>query len=122
MRFWIDPILRYGGPLRAEALRVGIGILDDESLHPLRMRQEHAETNRPAVVMKVERAFADFELIEQAIRRRRQMVEGVCIGRWRWGLALTEPRKVRRHQMITDGKQGNQRVELARGGRKTVQQ
>src|SRR6516164_9680400 len=122
MRLWIGPILRDGGPLRAQTLLIGVGILDDESLHPLRMRQEHAETDRPAIVMKVEGAFADFELIEQVIHRRRQMIKCVRIGRWWWSLALTEPRKVWCHQMITGGKQGNERIELARGGRKPVQQ
>src|SRR5580704_3382632 len=65
MRFWIGPILRDTSPLCAEAFLIGIGILDDERLHPLRMRQNDAEADWPAVVMKVEAAFVDFELLEE---------------------------------------------------------
>src|SRR5580704_17444108 len=59
MRFWIGPILRDAGPLCAKALFIGISILDDESLHPLRTRQNHAEADRPPVIMKIEAAFTD---------------------------------------------------------------
>src|SRR6516165_6016529 len=100
MRLWIGPILRDGGPLRAQALLIGVGILDDESLRPLRMRQEHAETDWAAVVMKIEGAFADFEVIEQVIHRRCQMVGSVRIGKWRRGLGLCESWRIRWLQMI----------------------
>jgi hypothetical protein len=43
---------------------------------------------------------------------------------WSWwrGIALAEAWKVRRDYMISCGKQGNKRIELARGGRKPVKQ
>jgi hypothetical protein len=42
-------------------LLVGIGILDDESLHSLGMRQKDAEADRPAVIMEEEDASIDLE-------------------------------------------------------------
>src|SRR5580692_1376856 len=98
--FWIGPIPCDTCPLRAKPFLIVIAILDDESPHPLRMRQEDAETYRPAVVMKVEAAFVDLELLEKTVGRFRQVVEGVRIRRWRRGVTLTESRKIRRYQMI----------------------
>src|ERR1700733_306374 len=122
MCFWIGPILRDTCPLGAQALLIDIGILDDESLHPLRMRQNDAEADRPAVVMKVEGALGDLELLKEAVDRLGQVVKGVRIRRWRRGIALAETWEIWCHQMITRGEQGNERIELARGRGKPVQQ
>jgi hypothetical protein len=122
MRFWVGPILRDTSPLRSQAFLIGIGILDDESLHPLWMRQNNAESDRPAVVMKIEDAFADLELLEEIVDRLRQMIKGVRIRRWWWRVTLTEAWKGRRYRMIARGEQGNECIELARGRGKPVQQ
>src|SRR5208282_3623192 len=100
MGFWVGPILRDAGPFGAQAFLIGIGILNDESLHPLRMRQDDAEADRPAVVMKIEDAFADLELLEKIADRFRQVIKGVCIRRGWWRVTLTEGWKVRCYQMI----------------------
>src|SRR5882757_6037815 len=121
MRLRIGPILRDAGPLRAQALLIGVGILDNESLHPIRMLQNHAQTDWPAVVMKEEDAFVDLELIEEIVGRLGKMVESIRIGRWQRGITLTEARKVRCDQMIAWCKQWDERIELARGGRKAMQ-
>src|SRR5271165_5438445 len=97
MRFWIGPILRDYGPLRAQALLIGVGVLNYESLHPLRMRQDHAEAHRPAIVMEIEGAFIDLELIEEIVGGLRQVVKGVRIRRWQRRVTLSESRKVRRY-------------------------
>src|SRR5258706_12749004 len=122
MCFWIDPILPYTFPLGPQPLPRGIGILDDESLHPLRMRRNDAEADRPAIVMKVEGALVDLELLKEVVDRPGQVVKGICVRRWRRRVALTESWEIRCYQMIMCGEQGNERIELARGGGKAVQQ
>ena len=67
MRFRIGPILRNAGPLGAQAFLIGIGILDDKRLQPLRMRRDDAKADRPAIVMKVEGVFVDLELLEKIV-------------------------------------------------------
>jgi hypothetical protein len=79
MRFRIGPILRDTSPLGSQAFLVGAGVLDNESLHALWMRQDDAKANRPTVVMKVERVFIDLELLEEIVGRLRQVVERVRI-------------------------------------------
>jgi len=69
MRFWIDPILLDTSPLGTQALLIGVGILDYESLHPLGMRQNDPEANRPAIIMKIEDAFPYLELLEETVGR-----------------------------------------------------
>ena len=122
MRFRIGPILRNGGPLGAQAFLIRIGILDDKRLQPLRMRRDDAKADRPAIVMKVEGVFVDLELLEKIVDRLGQIVEGVHIRRWWRGVTLTESRKIRRYQMIACCEQGDERIELARGRRETVQE
>jgi hypothetical protein len=56
------------------------------------------------------------------VDRLRQMIEGVRIRRWWRGITLTEAWEVRCDQMIVCGEQGNECIELARGGGKPVQQ
>ena len=70
MRFRIRPILRNAGPLGAQALLIGVGILDDEGPQPLWVRRDDAKADRTAVVVEVESVFIDFELFEKAIDRR----------------------------------------------------
>src|SRR5271156_4293855 len=103
MRFRIGPILCNAGPLGAQALLIRVGILDDKRLQPLRMRQDDAKADRPAIVMKVEGVFVDLELLEKAVDRPGQIVKGVRIRRrWRRG-ALTKSWKIRCYQMIACG-------------------
>ena len=47
----------------AQAFLIRIGILDDERLQPLRMRQDDAKADRPAIVMKVEGVFMTIEVL-----------------------------------------------------------
>ena len=65
MRFRVGPVPGDAGPLRAEAFLVGVGVLDDQRLQPLRMGQDHAKADRRAIVVKVEGVVADLELVEQ---------------------------------------------------------
>src|SRR5258707_14241977 len=88
MRLWIGPILGDASPLGAQALPIGVGILDYKSAHPLRMRHNHAEADRPAVIMKVESTFIDFELVEETVGRLGQVIKGIRIRRWRRGITL----------------------------------
>jgi uncharacterized OB-fold protein len=79
MRFRIGPILRNTGPLGAEPFLIGIGILDDKRLQPLRMRRDDAEADRAAIVMKVEAVFVDLELLEKTVDRLGQIVKRVRV-------------------------------------------
>src|SRR5580704_11224819 len=122
VRFRIGPILRNAGPLGAQALLIRIGILDDKRLQPLRMRQDDAKADRPAIVVKVEGVFIDPELLEKSVDRPGQIVKGVRIRRrWR-GVTLTEAWKIRRYQTIACCEQGDKRIELARGGGEAMRQ
>ncbi len=86
------------------------------------MHQKDAQADRPAVIMKVEAVFVDFELLKEIVDRLRQVVKGVRIRRsWR-GVTLTEAWEVRSYQMIVCREQRDDRIELARGRRKPVQQ
>lgn len=53
MAFRVGPILRDLGPLRAEPFLIGIAVLGNERVQPLRMRQHHPETHGGAVVVNV---------------------------------------------------------------------
>jgi hypothetical protein len=106
MRFRIGPILRNAGPLGAQAFLIGIGILDDKRLQPLRMRRDDAKADRPAIVMKEEGVFVDLELLEKAVDRLGQIVKGVRIRRRRRSVTLTESWKIRCYQVIACCEQG----------------
>jgi len=86
------------------------------------MCRDDAKADRPAIVMKVEGVFVDVELLEKLVDRLGQIVEGVHIRRWWRGFTLTESWKIRRYQMIACCEQGDERIELARGRRKPVQE
>src|SRR5271167_2652875 len=86
------------------------------------MRRDYAKADRPAVVMKVEGVSVDLELLEKSVDRSGQIVKGVGIRRWWRGVTLTEPWKIRCYQVMACCKQGNERIELARGRGETVQQ
>jgi hypothetical protein len=113
MHFRIGPILRNAGPFGAQALLIGIGILDDKCSKPIRMRRDYAKADRPAVVMKVEGVSVDLELLEKSVDRSGQIVKGVRIRRRRRGVTLTETWKIRRYRVIACGEQGDERIELA---------
>ena len=57
MSWPIGPKCAPGRPVRPEAFVVSDRILDDESLHRLRVRQDHAKADRAAVVLHVKRVM-----------------------------------------------------------------
>src|SRR3984885_12602264 len=120
--FRIGPMLRDAGPLGAQAFLIPFGVWDDKRLQPFRMRRHDVKADRPAIVMKEKRVFADLELLEKFVARLRQIIEGVLIRRWWRGVTLTKSRKIRRYQMIACREQGDERVKLARRRREAVQQ
>ena len=79
VRFRINPILRDSGPFDPQTLLVDIGILDNERLQPLRVRQDNAKPDRPTIVVKVKCIFVDFKLFKKAVDRLGQVVERIRI-------------------------------------------
>ena len=75
-------------------------ILHDESLNPLRMCQGHAESDRPTVVLHVERIARQTERLREAVHQLSDVVEGVIELLWVGPIAVSEPRIVRRNQMV----------------------
>lgn len=79
VRFRIDPILRDSSPLGPQPLLVDIGILDNERLQPLRVRQDDTKPDWTTIVVKVKRIFVDFKLLKKAVDRLGQVVERIRI-------------------------------------------
>ena len=66
-----------GRPVRPKTFVMSNRILDDESLHTLRMRQCHPKTDRPTVVLHVKRVVRQTERLREVIHHGGDIVEGV---------------------------------------------
>src|SRR5580692_3907121 len=72
--------------------------------------------------MQIQRISVNAQLLKQVVDGRSQVVKGIGIRRrWR-GFAVAEAGKVRRHDMIVSGEQGNQTIELTRRRGEAMQQ
>src|SRR5208283_2426966 len=54
MRLRIGPLFRDPSPFGSQAFPVNIGVLDDQSLGPLRMPENYPEADRTSIVVKIE--------------------------------------------------------------------
>jgi len=84
------PELSNALPFLAEALGVGIRIRDDECLDTVGMGCHQSEAHGPAVVMEVKRIARQAQLLQQTVHGLREMIEGVCVVRGVWRIALPE--------------------------------
>ena len=87
------------------------GVLDDERLDPVRMRQSHAKADRTAVVLHVQRVARETERLGEAIHDLGEVIERIR-ELFRIGpVAVSETRIVRRDQVIPIGQPREQRLE-----------
>ena len=80
MRFRIRPELRDLRPLGTKACFVDVGVLNDEGMQSIRVRQNHTEADRRAVVVKVQGVVRDLQLLQKITHRLGKMIERVGVG------------------------------------------
>src|SRR5262245_24783709 len=98
-------------PDRAKAFVVGDRILDDESLHPLRVGQCHAKANRPTVVLHVKRVVRQSQRLRELVYCGSDVVEGIIELLRVWPVAMSEARVIGRDKVITIRESGEERLE-----------
>jgi pimeloyl-ACP methyl ester carboxylesterase len=86
----VGPVLRDPGPFGPKSFFVCIGVLDDDGLHTLRMRQRDAKADGPAIILHKEDVAIDPELLKQSVGRLGEMIEGIAVARGDWRFALPE--------------------------------
>jgi hypothetical protein len=106
----------------ADALQIGVGVLDDEALHLVRVLGEQPKPDGAAVVLHVKDIGLDAELVDQSRDMSCQVVETVLevLGRRRVGLA--EADIVRRDHVEPVGQARDQVPVHMAAGREPVQQ
>jgi len=115
----VCPVFRDLPPIGAKARFVDVAILNDERTQSIGVRQNDAESDRRAVVVKVQRIVRDLQLLEKVIDRLGKMIERIGIFRRQRRVAQTEVGIVRSDQMLFCREQGNERVKLARRRRES---
>jgi hypothetical protein len=79
---------------------MGNCILHNETLQPLWMRQGHAKTDRPAVVLHIERVMRQLKRLREAVHYSGEVVECVRELFWIRPIAVPESGIVGRYQMV----------------------
>ena len=74
----VCPVFGNLSPFNAQASIVGVAVLDDEGAHPLRLRQDDAETHRRTIIMQENRIVSDFQLLQKIANGLCQMIEGIA--------------------------------------------
>ena len=87
-------------------------ILDDVSLHPLRVCQCHAKANRPTVVLHIQRVVRQAHRLREIVDHGRDVVERIIEQLRVRPVAVSEARVIGRDKVITIGKPGEERLEL----------
>ena len=109
----VSPELAAGLPQRSQPVFVGDGVLHDERLDPVGVRQRQPEPDRPAVVLHEQHVAGETEPAGEAVDHLGEVVERVgeygAVGR----VAVTEPGVVRCDQVEGVAQPGQQRLPHA---------
>ena len=101
---------------------MGHGVLHDESLNPFRMGEDHAKTNRAAIILHIKRVAREAERFGEVAHDLGDVIERVREFFRVRPIAVPETGIIRRDEVITIRKPREERLEHARGRGKTVQQ
>src|SRR5262245_41917565 len=101
-------------PDRPEAFAVSNGILDNETLHAIRVCQYHAKANPPTVVLHIERAVRQTHRLREIVDHGSDVIERVIEPLRVRPVAVPKPRIIGRDKMITIGKPHEERFEHSR--------
>ena len=122
MSLWISPVFRDLGPFGSKARFVDVAVLNDQRMQLIGVRQNDAEADRCAVIVKVHGIMRDLQLLQKITHRLGKMIERVSVGGRRRRVAQTESGIIRGDQMIFCRKQGNECVKLTRRRREAMQE
>ena len=109
-------------PIRPQAFIVCHGVLNDESLYALRMRQGHAKTHGAAIILHVKRVAREPERFGEVIHDLGDVIEGVREFLRVRPVAVSEARVIGRNQVIAIGEPGEERLEHSRRRGQAVEQ
>jgi hypothetical protein len=109
-------------PQRAQAILVGHGVLDDERVEPLGMRQHHAESDGPAVVLEVERVARQTQGLREAHHHLGDAIERVGEVLRVRRIAVAKAGVVRRDEVELPAESRQERLVHARRRREAVQE
>ena len=116
----IRPKLAPRLPVHSESFVMRDRVLNNQSFHALRVRQNHAKTHRPAIVLHVERVARESERFGEMIHDLGVVIERVreCL-RIR-PVTVPETGVIGSDQVIAIGEAGEERLEHSRRRRQTV--
>ena len=109
-------------PGRGEAHFIGVGVLDDQPLQPVRVAREDPKAHRPTVVLHEETEAGEVPLLQEGLHHFGDLVEGVGILRRIRHVAVAEAGIVHRDDVELVGQRRNEVAVLMRRGREAVQQ
>ena len=109
------------GVLR-HALLVGVGVLDDEALHPIRGFFEQPESDGPADVVDVKDVRGDPQLLEQVADEGGEIIERVAVIVPRRRLGMAEADEVGGDEMEAVRERGDQLAKHGAARGEAVQQ
>ncbi len=89
-------------------------VLHDQRLDAFRMRQDHAKTDRAAIILHVQRVTREAERFGEVIHDLGDVIEGVCEFFGVGPVAVSEARVIGRDQVIAIGEPDEERIEHAR--------
>ena len=95
----VSPELAAGLPQRPQPVIVGDGVLHDQCLDPVGVRQRQPEPDRSAVVLQEQHVARETELSAEAVDDLGEVIERVGEGSGVWGVAVPKPGIVRRDQV-----------------------
>ena len=110
-------------PGLGEAFLVGVGVLDDLPLQPVRVPGDEAVADRSAVVLHVDAHRAgEADLVQEPVDDLGEVVERVVPGRRVGHVGVAEARVVRRQDVEAVGQRRHEVAELVRRGREAAEQ
>ena len=95
----VSPELAAGLPQRPQPVFVGDGILHDQRLDPVGVRQRQPEPDRSAVVLQEQDVARETELAGEAINDLGEVIERVGEAGGVWRVAVPKPGIIRRDQV-----------------------
>jgi hypothetical protein len=101
-------------PIRPQAFVVRHRVLDDESLHPVRIRQGHAKTHRAAVILHVKRVAREPKRFGEAIHDLGVAIESIREFFRVRPVAVSKAWVIGRDKVVAIGKPGEKRLEHSR--------
>src|SRR6202012_1535021 len=87
MGLWIRPIFCDLGPFGSEACLIDIAVLSDERMQLIGVRQNDAEADRRAVVVKIQGIVRELQLLQQITYCLGKIIESVSVSGRRWCIA-----------------------------------